>query len=150
MSDLTLTLTGDADVVALLQGVAADLQGPAMAAGLIAAALPIVNAAKEKAPKKSTNLARSIHAGEPEVGASGGRIEVGTDMIYARIQEYGGEIEAKEGGWLVFQIGGHWVRVKSVTLKAQPYLRPAFDEKSAAAQHEFAIVVRGFLGRRAA
>jgi hypothetical protein len=58
---------------------------------------------------------------------------IGTNLIYAKKQEFGGTIRAKGGGFLVFEVDGAIVRVKSVTLPAHPYLRPAFDEKSAAA-----------------
>lgn len=49
-------------------------------------------------------------------------------MIYARIQELGGVIEATNGPYLTFQTeDGAWVRVRAVTIPARPYLRPAAD-----------------------
>lgn len=58
---------------------------------------------------------------------------VGTNLVYARIQELGGEITGKRGGLLTFLGDSGWVRVRSVTIPAQPYLRPAFDAMQAPA-----------------
>lgn len=60
--------------------------------------------------------------------------EIGTGVVYAAIQEFGGTIHAKRGGWLVFRLpSGQWIRTKSVTIPAHPYLRPAFDYNKATA-----------------
>lgn len=48
-------------------------------------------------------------------------------VIYALIHELGGTILPKKGTHLTFQIGGNWVRTKSVTIPKRPYLRPAAD-----------------------
>ena len=134
------------------------LQDPALVEkmlenALVAGALQIANAAKEKAPYKTGNLKRSIHIGghtdmtpdwqESEAGDLGKagrnarfqtRVLIGTDVIYARVQEYGGTIRAKNKPYLVFKTAdGSWHRVKSVEITAHPYLRPAADEKKAEA-----------------
>ncbi len=50
------------------------------------------------------------------------------DVVYALIHELGGTITAKAGGLLKFKTrDGAWHAVKSVTIKARPYLRPAAD-----------------------
>ena len=51
-----------------------------------------------------------------------------SDVIYSRIQEKGGTIKAKRGGYLSFAWDGAGARVKSVRLKARPYLEPAIQE----------------------
>jgi len=48
--------------------------------------------------------------------------------VYARIHEYGGIIRPKKAKALRFKIGGRWVTTKKVTIKKQPYLRPALSE----------------------
>lgn len=49
-------------------------------------------------------------------------------VVYARIQELGGVINAVHGA-LIFQTDdGEWHTVKAVTIPARPYLRPAADE----------------------
>jgi len=55
-------------------------------------------------------------------------VTLSSDLIYSRIQEEGGTIRAKGGGYLTFPIGGDWVKVKSVRLPARPYLRPAIQD----------------------
>jgi phage gpG-like protein len=53
---------------------------------------------------------------------------IGTDVVYARIQELGGTIRPKHGRWLVFEIDGEIIFARSVTIPARPYMRPGFDE----------------------
>lgn len=96
-----------------------------------AGALPIENAAEQRAPKKTRTLARSIttaivadrDSAEATIGPSG------SATAYAAQKEFGGTITAKNAPAL------HWVDAhgahhfaKSVTQPAQPYLRPAWDE----------------------
>lgn len=54
--------------------------------------------------------------------------EIGTNLVYAAIQEFGGTIHPKNAPFLVFQLDdGTWIHATEVTIPAQPYLRPAFD-----------------------
>lgn len=55
------------------------------------------------------------------------RVMVFSSVVYGPIQEYGGTITAKRAPFLVFQVGGQWVRVKSVTIPGRPHWRPAVD-----------------------
>lgn len=83
--------------------------------------------------------------------------KIGTDLEYAAIQEFGGTITPKNGSALRFPVDHHnggygmteWVTVASVTLPAQPYLRPAFDNKRFAARDEVGRVL-GQIARAAA
>jgi phage gpG-like protein len=70
---------------------------------------------------------------------------VGTNLIYAPIQEFGGTIKAKNAKFLAFQMTGTnivgdeftgTVFAKQVTIPAHPYLRPAADDKGPAAARE--------------
>jgi len=86
---------------------------------------------------------RKVYAGRPDhlIGRSGRlrssithRVsedfaEVGTNVVYAKIHEYGGEIVAKNAPFLTFKIDESWVRVKSVTIPKRPYLEPALEDK---------------------
>ena len=47
---------------------------------------------------------------------------------YATTHEKGATIEAKEGKYLTFQIGGEWKKVKSVTVPQSQFLWPVVDE----------------------
>lgn len=61
-------------------------------------------------------------AGEPVRGVWGSR-----DVRYALIHELGGVIRPRRARALVFEVGGRTVAVRSVTIPARPYLRPAAD-----------------------
>ena len=95
-----------------------------------AALLPVQNAAAQKAPVLTRTLARSIHIETLEKGEYKVELAVGTDVIYAAIQEFGGVVKPKTAKAL------HWVDRESgedrfagsVTIPAHPYLRPAWDE----------------------
>lgn len=56
---------------------------------------------------------------------------LGTNVIYARIHEKGGEIRPKRAKALRFQIPGvGWRTVKKVTMPKRPFLRPAFEDNT--------------------
>ncbi len=55
--------------------------------------------------------------------------EVGSNLVYAAIHEFGGIIRPRNvSGRLVFEIDGELVFAREVTIPARPYLRPAFDQ----------------------
>lgn len=61
-----------------------------------AGAVPVVNAAKGKAPKRTRTLARSIGSEVLESDREHVLIGIGTDLEYAAIQEFGGTVTPKE------------------------------------------------------
>ena len=72
---------------------------------------------------KTGTLRRSIQVDNSEIGNL--RVRVGTNLKYARIQEFGGVVKASIGKLLHFKINDMWHTVKSVILPARPYIRPA-------------------------
>ncbi|MGH9608073.1 MAG: phage virion morphogenesis protein [Bryobacteraceae bacterium] len=55
-----------------------------------------------------------------------GYVEVGTNVIYAKVHEFGAFISAKTAAFLTFRTpDGAWHRKKSVTIPARPFMRPA-------------------------
>lgn len=73
---------------------------------------------------------------------------VGTTTPYAAIHEFGGTVNAKTGGWLRFQTAdGSWHTVKSVTIPARPYIRPAIDEHSKDVSEAVGEVIRDEIKR---
>ena len=74
--------------------------------------------------------------------------EVGTDVEYARIHEFGGVIRPRRASHLVFQIDGQWVRTTQVNMPARPYMRPAADESVGEVKREvqraFNTLINGF------
>lgn len=49
-------------------------------------------------------------------------VEVGSNLIYAGVHQFGATIHAKKGPNLKFKIGDHWISKPSVTIGARPYL----------------------------
>lgn len=54
--------------------------------------------------------------------ASAGEAEVGTNVIYAAVQQFGARITAKNAPALRFQVGGRWARKQSVDIPPRPFL----------------------------
>lgn len=173
-------VSGDKELIAKLQkmrdAVDDNLGSVAVAGGLV-----IANAAKNNLKsnkmRKTSNLSRSIHvgshpgkspdfAGGQEYSDIGGAVEskghasvnVGTNLEYAAIHEFGGTIQPQKGKYLAIPVGTYkgspldhpdlvtvqkgggdpvmidsegrvqYVFKKSVEIPANPYLRPALDE----------------------
>lgn len=134
---------------------------------LVAGGLILQNGMKQRAPKKTRNLARSIHIGGhedqapdfstnlegrgpgtlsgPERTNKGVKIFVGTDLEYAAIQEYGGEIVPKRARVLRFKVDGEWVQARRVRIPAQPYVRPTFEADGQEAQAEVGEALRDII-----
>lgn len=131
---------------------------------LISAGLVVQNDAKIRAPYRTGTLRRAIHIGGhnyqgggtqlPGPQAHGDRVTVavGTNLEYAAQVEFGGTIAAKNRPYLMFQVGEgterHWVRVKSVTQKARPYLLPALENNRAAIVREFSETMQALIEKK--
>ena len=96
-------------------------------------AIRVQASAKERAPKKTRTLARSINWRRLAKFVWA----VGTNLIYARIHEQGGTITPKKSAYLVFQVGGRWVKTKSVYIPARPYMEPALRESTGYVEGQF-------------
>ena len=145
---MSVTIQGGDHLKAKLAALGDVASARVLMTALKAAALPIQNEAKRRAPYRSGTLSRGITIEERESTATRARVAVSTSKIpYARIQEYGGTIRAKGGGFLTFKTSdGRWVRVRQVTIPARPYLRPAFDAMKGEAVAEFAAAIRDQIG----
>ena len=53
---------------------------------------------------------------------------LGSDLIYAPVQEYGAIIKPKTKPFLRFMIGERWVTLKQAVIPARPYLEPTINE----------------------
>ena len=87
-----------------------------------------LNMGKAGKPQVRTgHLRRSIKSdvynkGNDVVGA------VGSNLVYAPVQELGAIIKAKTGDYLRFKINNQFVSVKQVVIPPRPYLAPAVSE----------------------
>ena len=77
--------------------------------------------------KQTGSLANSVTV-TATVTQNGAEASIAPMRVYARIQEFGGTVHAKPGGFLHFKIGDAWVRTKQVTIPARPYLGPAVND----------------------
>jgi len=83
--------------------------------------------------RRSGRLWKSVHG---EVHSRMGRVIgiVGTNVKYAAVHEFGGVIRPKSAdGWLMFEGGDGFVRVKDVNMPSRPFMSRAFKEQKAAA-----------------
>lgn len=53
------------------------------------------------------------------------QVSAGGDLIYPPVHERGAVIRPTRGLYLVFQVDGHWVQVRQVTIPPRPYFEPA-------------------------
>lgn len=116
-------------------------QGDVLEKALHAGAQEIRNSAQEKAPYLTGTLRRSIHSETAEKSGARVRVLVGTDLEYAAMQEFGGEVLPRTAKRLVFEVEGKLVFARKVTIPAHPYLRPAFDEQKGEAVRQFRLAV---------
>ena len=57
-----------------------------------------------------------------QLGGDGQSVEVGNNVVYGAIHQFGGTIVPKTADALIFRLGGETVQVASVTIPARPYL----------------------------
>jgi len=50
------------------------------------------------------------------------RAEVGTNVVYAAIQQFGGTVKARKSKYLKFKIGSRWVQKREVSIPARPFM----------------------------
>lgn len=99
-------------------------------------AMVLQEAAKVKAPFRTGTLRRSIHVENTDRGTLKQR-QIGplAAVPYAAIQEYGGVITPKQARMLAWKTdSGAWAFAKRVFIRAQPYMRPSFDENKGKVQ----------------
>lgn len=137
----------DRQFQAAMRRVKQAVSGPGLVAAAQAGALVIQNAAKEKAPRRTSTLSRSIHMEWVEQGRYRVAVHVGTDVIYARIHEFGGIITPRQARALAFEIGGELIFAQRVHIPARPYMRPAVDENIAKIGQEIARTIEALVTR---
>jgi len=126
--NVSVRVVGADKVHAQMLAIQAGLRSGAFAAAMLAGAKLIEAEAKRQAPVKTGTLSRSITTELAESSETHVLVEIGTNLVYAAVQEFGGTITARNAPYLVFQTDdGQWHSVRSVTIPAHPYLRPAAD-----------------------
>jgi phage gpG-like protein len=80
--------------------------------------------------RKNQVLVHSIRI----VALTSSSVTVGTDRVYAAIHQLGGVIRPKNGGLLVFNVGGRTIFAKKVTIPARPFFPFIGDQMTQLAQ----------------
>lgn len=121
---------------------------------------------KDQGLIRTRTLSRSIDAEISEQSSARAAVDVGTNLEYGAIHEFGGTIKSKNAKYLAIPVGSYtgsplkysdlkirktgkgnlilvdagnqvqYVLKSSVEIPARPYLRPALDEKGPEAQQE--------------
>lgn len=92
------------------------------------AATEAMGGAKEMAPYHTGNLRRSITMDPQRVTGTTEAVKVGSNLIYARIQDLGGTITPKKAKMLRFQVKGEWVMAYAVKIKGNRYLTTQLEK----------------------
>lgn len=108
----------------------------------------IQSQARINVPVDTGNLRASIMTEPLEQKPTRAVVQIGTDVIYARIQELGGTIKPKTAKMLSWITeNGERVFARAVRIKAQPYLRPAVDTQRPQIMSAIAYVINAALQR---
>lgn len=91
-------------------------------------ALEVMNEGKKNAPYITGNLRRSITMDPQKVGIGDKQVKVGSNLVYARIQDEGGTITPKRGKYLAFRTrDGQFVLARRVFIRGNKYLTNAYE-----------------------
>lgn len=134
------------------------LIGTAQAGGTVVRNAALDNI-KSQGLIKTRTMSRSVHSVVIESSVNRAAVQVGTNLEYAAIHEYGGVIHPKNSKYLAIPVGTYtgsprrhpdlkvrvtnngnlvmvsaggevqYVLKQSVTIPARPYMRPAYDEQ---------------------
>lgn len=157
-----ITITGTVELSRNLERLGAAMS-QALEAAALAGGMPIQNAAKAGAPKRTRTLARSIHMQTVIKTARSVWVAIGPREIYGRIHELGGIIRPRQArilawvtsgprprdsaGWRSARREGRARFARQVTIRARPYMRPAFDANKERAVSEAREVLRQCIRR---
>lgn len=165
-------VVGQAELIAKFRRMGGAVRGRTLANTLMSGLTVIGNAAKANVKSqgliRTRTLSRSIHEEITMQNEERAEGQVGTNLEYAAIHEYGGVIKPKTSRHLAIPVGiytgsprshgdlklrktanGNLVMVdgggavqyvlkKSVEIPARPFMRPAFDEKKNEVQETMA------------
>jgi HK97 gp10 family phage protein len=167
---------GKEELIRKFRSMSEAAQGASLVTVVHAGGLVILDAAKDNIKDQelmlTRNLSRSLHKEVTERSKDRAAVEIGTNVEYAAIHEFGGTIKAKSAKYLSIPVGSYtgsprkysdlrlrktgngnlvlvdagnkvqYVLKSSVEIPARPYLRPALDEHGDDAQKEMGDVFK--------
>ena len=147
MSDYTVKLEGTEELLENLKRINSDIRTSVAVKAVNAGGIQIENKAKINAPVLTSALRNSIMT-VSYLSADGKAVaEVGPQrgLVYARIQEFGGTITARNHKYLTFKSKYGWRRKKSVKIIGKHYLGRAIESEKGRAVDAMSAVVRAYL-----
>ena len=147
MSDFTVELEGTEELLENLKRISSDIRTNVAVKAVNAGGIQIENKAKINAPVLTGALRNSITTNAYLTADGKAVAEVGPQrgLVYARIQEFGGTITAKNHKYLVYKSKGGWRRSKSVRIKGKHYLEKAIESEKSRVVDAMSAVVRAYL-----
>ena len=146
MSDYSVKLEGTDELLRNLAQINSNIRDEVAVKAVRAGALQILNKAKDNAPVL-TGALRNSPIVTAESKRNGAEAVIAFRRKYARIQEFGGTIHAKNAKCLRFRYKGKWVMKKSVTIKGKHYLGNAIESEKGQAVTAMGAVIRSYLGK---
>ena len=145
MSDIQLE--GTEELLNNLNKINSDIRTNVAVKAVHAGALQIENKARINAPVLTGALRNSVST-ESHVNGNVAEAEIGfRGLAYAKIQEYGGTIRAKNRPYLMFRVGGKFVKVRQVTIRGKHYFENAIESEKNHAVEAMGDVIRSYLGQ---
>jgi HK97 gp10 family phage protein len=160
---MSVSVTGGAELVRNLERLSANTRGEVLENAVVAGALLVVNAAKEKAPYLTGNLRRSIHVGGhatedmgnasksdlTELRTKSGRPYRKKRYIGSTGTDIGGNRRSAHSAEVLVGTNVEYAAAQeygtSRGVPAHPYLRPAFDENRDKVADEIKAAIRAQL-----
>ena len=147
MSDYTVKLEGTEELLQNLARINSDIRGTVALQAVGAGAQQIKGRAVINAPVltgalKNSAIVHTMNEGDKAVAEIG----FGRGLRYARIQEFGGTVSAKNAKYLRFRYHGKWVSKKSVKIIGKHYLGNAIEQEKGNAVTAMGNVIRSYLG----
>lgn len=141
-----VTLTGFDEFGRDMKKLSRAMQHDKAMSALEAGGYVIMSHAQEYARNKLNKHPTGFLTNNISVKRLGNLVLVGVfGVVYAKIHEFGGIIQARNKPFLAFQIDGRWVFTKSVTMPARPYMRPAVDNHLDSIKQAIIDALRGLL-----
>ena len=140
-----IKLEGTEELLANLKKINGDIRTDVALKAVNDGALQIENQARINAPVLTSalrNSAKTICKNTP----NGAEAEIGfRGLAYAKIQEYGGTITARNHKYLTFKTKAGWRRKKSVKIVGKHYFEKAINSEKGHAVEAMGNVIKSYL-----
>ncbi len=136
MSEAGIKIINISEFSKALESLSADLRTKGLTKALDAGGYVLEGAIKVEVENQhlvdTGALKSSIKKRPAKVYGDSGEVEVGTNIVYAAIHEFGGIIKPRTKKALTFKTkDGRWHTVQRVVMPARPYMRPAVQKSAA-------------------